>query len=380
MQNASGKSFQGSIAASDGIPCRSSMKIIHRSIIKDLSLTFLLALAFLNSILMMEKLIRLSRMLSGIGATVPDFLRIIVYIQPQLFTLTIPMAMLLATLLVYGRLNADNELVILRASGMDFIAISRPVFILGTGCFVLALSVSFYFGPKSSISLREAITRIIAVRTPLAIEEGSFNTSFKGIVITVKGKKSANSLEDIFIYDSRQKDAPRLLTAKEGKFFSREGADVGLYLTDGHIHITKDRKVTEIFFDKYNMTLSLEAGSPTPKKSELSPPELLEKAKEAETQKKKTVYYLEFFRRLSLPLVCLILALLGPPLAMIAGKAGGVGGLALGLLTFTLYYVILIYGENLVLADRLHLVPGALAASGILSVAAGIMFVRRNRQ
>jgi lipopolysaccharide export system permease protein len=88
------------------------MKIIHRSIFKELVLTFLLSLSSLNFIIMMEKLIKLSRILSGVGTSLIDMVRIILFLQPQLFLLTIPMALLLSTLLVYGRLNMDNELII----------------------------------------------------------------------------------------------------------------------------------------------------------------------------------------------------------------------------------------------------------------------------
>ncbi len=48
------------------------MKIIHRSIFKELVLTFLLSLASLNFIIMMEKLIKLSRLLSGVGTSFID--------------------------------------------------------------------------------------------------------------------------------------------------------------------------------------------------------------------------------------------------------------------------------------------------------------------
>ncbi|MBM4141620.1 MAG: LptF/LptG family permease, partial [Nitrospira sp.] len=105
------------------------MKIIHKSIVKELAVTFLISFAFLNFILMMEKLLKLSRFLSGIGVSIIDMAQLIIYLQTQLFLLTIPMAFLLSTLVVYGRLNLDSELIILRVSGMDFKEISKPVMV-----------------------------------------------------------------------------------------------------------------------------------------------------------------------------------------------------------------------------------------------------------
>lgn len=352
-------------------------KIIYRSILKELLLTFLLTLAFLNSILMMEKLIRLSRLLSGVGATVYDMSKIIFYLQPQLFLLTIPMSMLLATLLVYGRMNLDNEIIVLRASGMDFVKISLPVMVLGFIAFLASLTVSFYVGPASSVKLREEITRIITVRSTLAIEEGTFNTSFKDIVILVKGKKTPDTLEDIFIYDSRRKEEPKVLMAREGKLFMQNGFSIGLYLSNGYINITKDRNITELFFEKYKMVLNLEADSPSQKKAEFTPPQLLLKAEEAAGRERASLF-LEFDRRLSLPFVCLILIFLAPPLSLMAGKAGRLGGLAIGLLVFTAYYMLLIYGENLVMTSKTPHYVGAWMTTVILGMLALLLFRREN--
>ena len=354
------------------------LKIIYKSTLKELLVTFLLTTAFLNSILMMEKLLRLSRLLSGVGATVYDMAKIITFLQPQLLLLTIPMSLLLSTLLVYGRMNLDSEIVILRVIGMDFKKISFPVALLGLICFASSLAVSFYLSPKGSIRLREEITKIISMRSTFAIEEGTFNTSFKDIVILVKGKKSSDTLEDIFIYDSRSKDEPRVLMAKEGKIFMQDQFNIGMLLRNGYINITKGMITTELFFDKYQMILNIDADSQAPKKAESTPGELLRKAEGTELPKEKTALFLEFHRRLSLPFVCLILVILGPSLSLMAGKSGRLGGLAIGLLVFTLYYMVLIYGENLVLAGKLVHYAGAWTATVILGVLSIILFRRKN--
>lgn len=352
------------------------MKTLYKSILKELLLSFLLTLAFLNSILMMEKLLRLSRLLSGVGASLFDMARIIVLLQPQLMLLTIPMSLLLATLLVYGRMNMDSEIIIMRASGMNFREISYPVIVLGMLCFLASISASFYLGPKSSIKLRETITEIITLRSTVSVEEGAFNTSFKDIVIMVKEKKSRDTLGEIFIYDNRNAKEPRILMAKEGKFFIQDGLNIGLYLQNGYINITKSNTTTEMFYDKYNMTLTLEAESPAPKKMEYTPMQLLRDAKKADSYKKGAALYLEFHRRLSLPAVCLILIFMGTPLSLIAGKSGRLGGLATGLLVFTVYYMLLIYGENLVMTDTVPHFLGAWTPCILLGIIAFILFKR----
>jgi lipopolysaccharide export system permease protein len=354
------------------------LKIIHRSVFKELFYTFLLTISFLNSVLMMEKLLRLSKLLAGVGATALDMVHIILFLQPQLLILTIPMSLLLATLLVYGRMHIDSEIIIMRASGMDFFGISRPVLALGLLCFAAGIAMSFSLGPASGIRLRQQVTRIISSRAPLAIEEGAFNTSFKDIVILVKGKKSEDTLEDLFIYDNRDKDEAKVLMAKEGKLFMQGGFDIGLDLRNGYVNITKGTTTTELFFDRYRMLLSLDSESPAPNKIEFTPSQLLDKARAAGTKKARIALLLEFHRRLSLPAVCLILIFLGPSLSVFSGKSGKLGGLAIGLVVFATYYVLLLYGESLAVVGRIPYYIGAWAPAFILLVFASLLFAKEN--
>jgi lipopolysaccharide export system permease protein len=354
------------------------MKIIYRSILKELTFTFILTLTFLNLILMMEKLLRLSRVLSGVGVSVVDMAKLIFYLQPQLLLLTIPMALLLSTLLVYGRLNFDNEILILKASGLDFKGVSKPVFIFGMLCFLLNITVSSYIGPKSSIWLRNELTNIIKVRLPLAIEEGTFNTAFKDIVIMIREKPSQDTFKGFFMYDGRNKSEPRVLLAKAGKFYISEGLNTKLSLMEGYIHIAKGDNTTELFFERYSMTLRLKSDLPSRKNTELTPFELIKEIRKGSHY--NSSLQLELHRRLSLPLLCIILIFLGPPLSLIAGKSGRLGGLALGLGVFTIYYILLVYGENLVRAGKIPHYIGAWMPSVILGLLGLYLFGRaRNK-
>lgn len=350
------------------------MKIIYKSIFKELVFSFVISLAFLNFILMMEKLLRLSRLLSGVGASVADMAAIILYIQPQLLLLTIPMALLLSTLFTYGRHCVDNELVILRISGMNFCGISRPVFILGFSCFWLCMAVSFYIGPESSIRLRDKITHIITERTPLSIDTGTFNTSFKDIIILSREKLSDNTVRGIFIYDGRDKNEPRVVTAREGKISMSEGFHTNLLLKNGFIHIAKGNDTTEIFFKRYNLILTIETDLPSRKNAEYTPLELLKKIRKGVPD--TLSLQLEFDRRIVLPFVCIVLIALGPPLSLMAGKSGKFGGLAIGLGVFSTYYMLLIYGENLSRAGKISHYIGAWTPALILGVLALWLYTR----
>lgn len=321
------------------------MKIIHKTVLRELTYMFFLSLVAINFTLLMESVLRLSRVLTGVGASIFDMAKIILYIQPQIMLLTMPVSLLLSTLVTYGRLNADNELTALKSAGMTFMDICRPVFILGTGCFLAGLLVSFYMGPFSAGRLRESISNIIMERAPKAVEAGIFNTFFKDIVILVREKQEPDIMKGIFIYDNRNRKEPKVMVAKEGRVYANN-YNLSLYLRDGHIHIAKPGGSIEVFFSGYNIVLNLALSSQTRRENEMTPGELLREAKTKET-KEKTSLFLEFHRRLSLPLLSIFLIFLGPPLALLSGRSGKLNGLTIGLGVFAAFYMMLIYSENM---------------------------------
>lgn len=351
----------------------SLLKTVHKRILIELFQSFALSLVALNSILMMEKVLRLSRFLSGVGASVPDMIRIILYLQPQVMMLTIPMSFLLATLLTYGRLNTDNELIILKTAGMSFKGISVPVFIIGVICFLTGIAVSFSLGPLGAAKVRETLSRIVTQKAPLAIEAGIFNTSFRDITILVRDKPSPEQMQGIFIYDNRNSKEPKVMTAREGRVYFDREYSLSLYLKDGLIHIARPGGSTEIFFSRYNLSLGLAAEGPARKSSELTPRGLLREA-EGKEQRQRMSLLLEFHRRLSLPSLCLLLMLLGPPLSLLAGKSGRLGGLTIGMGVFTLFYIMLVYGENTARAGTIPHYVGAWAPAAIVGIASLLAF------
>lgn len=353
------------------------MLLIHRKIFKELLITFFFSILFINFALMVEKLIRITRILAGVGSSIFDILMIMLYIQPEILIVTIPMSLLLSVLLTYGRMSSDNELIILRNSGMSLVKISQPIIYLGIICFLLSITMSFYLGPKGSTLLRLKVSEILTKRAALTIEEGIFNTAFKDIIILVKEKPSEHRLKGLLIFDERKKDEQRIVLAKEGAI-AMHGEGITFSLLKGQIYITKKNSLTEISFEKYQFVLLPTVTGYDKKKSELTPLELLSASKTDPLQNIR--YILEFHRRLSMPALCLILILLSPPLALLSGKSGRLGGLTIGLGVFVIYYTILLYGENLAKTGQLPFFVGSWMSFFLLAISSTILFYISNKK
>lgn len=350
------------------------MNTIQRAILGELLPGFLLSLITLNFILMMEKLMRLSRLLSTVGASLADMARIILYIQPELLIFTSPMSLFIAVLLTYGRLGMDNELTVLGSSGMSFGSLSRPAFVLGAAAAAAGLFISFFLAPRGAFTLRETVTGIIAERAPYAIKEGAFTTAFGGIVIHVREKPSKDTLKGIFIHDGRDEKRPRTLYAESGTVTGGQGYDISLSLSEGRMHIPEGGHSTLLEFGSYELSLPLVLQTPKKRLGELSPMKLVELHRKGGWGGTEAV--LELHRRLTLPLVNVAFMFLGPPLALIAGKRGRYGGLMLGFIVIGAYYAMLIYGENLVRNATVPHYAGSWAPIVVLGVVSALAYVK----
>ncbi|MDA8170038.1 MAG: LptF/LptG family permease [Nitrospiraceae bacterium] len=334
------------------------MKTIHKSTFRELVLAMLVSLPVLNFIMMTEKMMRLSRLLSSVGASPGELFTIILYIQPELLLLTLPMAFLLSVLYTYGRMNADSELIILRASGMSFREAAKPAFILGIVCVMLGLLVSFRLEPEGKRDLRLAITNTLRLRAPSAIEPGTFNTFVKDTVIYAMHGEGRR-LSGVFIYDERKPDRPVVIYAKTGGIEpTPDGTSFIFNLKDGLIHFTKGSRLIEIFFRNYNLLLPLSLDEPGKRLGELTPGELLKEAGQMKGLD-KTRRYLELDSRLTYPLLSFAMMFLAPVLSLYSGRRARLGGLAMGTFIFAFYYVMLTYSQKLSEAGKLpHIIGG----------------------
>ncbi|MCX7794417.1 MAG: LptF/LptG family permease [Thermodesulfovibrionales bacterium] len=336
------------------------MKLLHRLIYREIFFHLLIGILAINTIIMVEKLIRVSKVLSGIAGP-SDMARIILLIQPQMLVITIPVAFLIAILLVFGRMNMDNELIAAASSGISLREISLPVLKTGVLLLVFTLFVSTTLAPLGNRRLRMEINSLLKKGISKKIEEKTFTDLGEMVIYT--DKRNGKLLEDVFIY---LKNKNGVLTAKRA-FIRTEGTNVLMELYDGLISIVRDSKKTDIYFGKYTLSGIFSIRGLSKKPGELMPHQLLEEAGKAE-KKKSLSYMSEFYRRFTYPFFNILIALTGPGLSLLAGRTGRFGGLAIGLLFFVVYYMLTVYSEGLVEAGKLSPLGGSL-----LPVVAGLV-------
>src|SRR5262245_55267484 len=100
--------------------------ILHRMIFRELVKVFLLSLVGITGILLLAGIVAEA---SQQGLTPGQIMAIIPLLIPSTLPYTIPATTLFATCVVYGRLAADNEILAIRASGINLLKVVWPAFL-----------------------------------------------------------------------------------------------------------------------------------------------------------------------------------------------------------------------------------------------------------
>jgi len=178
------------------------MKRLHLYIIKSFIGPFFVTLVISLFVLLMQFLWVYLDELVGKGLEFSIILEFIVYTMAMLMTNALPLAMLLASIMTFGDLGENNELLAMKAAGISLYRIMKPVIILS-----IFLSIgSFYFYnqviPVSYKKLIALMSSIRQLRPEIIVKEGVFSNEIDNYSIKV-GRKSANGdmLYDIMFYD-----------------------------------------------------------------------------------------------------------------------------------------------------------------------------------
>jgi lipopolysaccharide export system permease protein len=147
----------------------------------------------------------------------------------------LPMGFITATLLVFGRFSADQELTAMRASGISLLALTTPILLLSLLCCALSAWFNMDIGPRSRmafVSLRYDLVHHLA---DARIPEGQF-MSFPPYQLYV-GKNREGELHDVYVYHMQNEtNWDMLIHADHGQFWSnRQPNQLSVKLYNGRI-------------------------------------------------------------------------------------------------------------------------------------------------
>ncbi len=231
------------------------MKILQSYILKEHLAPFLFGLAIITFVLVMEFIIEILNLIITRGLSVVTVLEVFALNLAWMLALSIPMAVLVATLMAFGRLSADNEVLALKANGVSLYKIVLPVILASI---LLTVGMIFFNNlvlPEANHKARLLMTDIQQKRPTLNIKEGVFLTDIPGYYILIKKVDPKSSdISGITIYEQKDRYFPRTILAERGKIeFSSDRNTLILTLYKGEVHEMDEAQLGQyrrLTFDK----------------------------------------------------------------------------------------------------------------------------------
>ncbi len=211
------------------------MRTLSRYLVRESVGPFFFGLAIITLVLIMDFLVDIMNLIIDRGINAPLVIELFALNLAWMLALSVPMAVLVAVLMVFGRMAADNEITACKSCGIPFYRLILPV--LG-GAFLLTLVMVWFNDrvlPESNHKARMLLTDITRKKPTWSLEENIFLDHFEGYSIRVKTiARKTSEISDIIIIQT--KNTERIITAKGGKmYFSSDGSTLMMELEDGEI-------------------------------------------------------------------------------------------------------------------------------------------------
>ena len=361
-------------------------RIVDRYVLKELAPPFAVGVAVFTFFLLIDRVYSLTDLVITKGVPFHLVLFLLVFILPAFLTQALPIALLVAVLLVCGRLAADLEITAFKASGVSPLRLFRPVAAAAVAVSLAAASLTLVVTPWAQGMFQQQLFRILQTRAATGIVERTFTASFGQFTIYVQDvSPSQVALKGLLVSDERDPGLLRVIVAREGRLLTdEENKRVTLRFLDGEITETDPatrRRFRHTVFTLYDMNLPLESPLSSPSKAEkperdLPSTELLGQARALAAQGQKVMpYYVEFHKRISLPFAAIVFVMVGFPLGVRSHRAGRGVAIATSLGIVLSYYFLLTSVENMAHSGR---VPAGLGmwAPNILFGAVGMVMLR----
>ena len=339
-------------------------RILDRYIIKELGPPFAIGVGVFTFFLVIDRIYQLTDLVITKSVPFALVMPLLVYMLPAFLALTLPMAILVAVLLVCGRLASDLEVAALKAAGVSPLRLFRPFLAAGVAVTLLIAWLTLMVGPWSSGAFQRQLFRILQTRASTGIKERTFSATFNQFVIYVDEVSASQvRLKGLLVSDERNADQSRIIVAREGRLLSDEAnRRITLRFLDGSISegdVGDRRRFRQTYFSLYDMTLPLDsplsaAGKEDKPEKQLPLRQLVSEAERLSREGQiATPYYVEMHKRFALPVAALMFTLVGFPLGIRTHRGGRAVALALSFGIVVSYYIFYTSMEGFALRGRL---------------------------
>jgi lipopolysaccharide export system permease protein len=213
------------------------MKRIDKYIFLEMVPPFLVSILVFSTVLILGKMTLLTKLIVTRGVSIMDIMWLIAAILPSFLVFIIPMATLMAVLLAFHRLSADNEITAMKNAGVSLYRMIRPVAILALMSYAVTMFLCVHALPWGIGTTKQTIQKIVKAHADVVLKEGIFNdVAGKAVVYMGKYTPEAKYMEEVVISDERDPRVRNTIVAEKGYIVSSpDGKSISFRLMDGVI-------------------------------------------------------------------------------------------------------------------------------------------------
>ncbi|MDE2656749.1 MAG: LptF/LptG family permease [Verrucomicrobiota bacterium] len=329
------------------------MRTLHLYLTRETLATLLMTVLVFTFVLLLGNLFKEIAALIASGQVAPGFLlKAIGLLIPYVLVFSLPMGMLTATLLVFGRFSADHELTAARAGGISLLSLSAPVLAIGVLMSALSGWMNLQVAPQCRVAYKTMLFEYGLENTAALLTEKGF-TDFPDHRVYV-GSISGDTLRDVVVYQHDEAGNLKLRMHAEEASLGVDAKTEQVMLTlrsvDGFEF--SDGKERTFVYAKYGpMALGkkTEASKQRPPKlKELGFGQLRARIAELKQQgKDPTPAQIQLHQKVALSFACIGFTLIGIPLAIRTHRRETNIGIAMALVLVTAYYGLIVLGQAL---------------------------------
>lgn len=359
---------------------------IDRYIFREIAIPTLLALSIFSFVLVAGRTLKLADMVISKGVPLQEVAGLLLSLFPAFFSITIPLSVLLGTLLAFARLSSDAEIIAMKAAGVSLARMLKPTLLMA----LLATAVTAWcvldLSPRANHAFRERLFRLASKQAHITLAPRVFLTDIPELTIYAdRIDERTGEMMGVMIADLRNPKHPATIFADRGKLVSSDAdQSISLVLSQGSIHArdTGKESYQVVGFASYRVSLQLagqsHGGRRNLKMKEIPLSELVARVHRPTEEGRRALA--EIHSRFSLIPTPLLLALLALPLGIQSNRSGRGGGFATCLVVFLAYYMLVSLANTLVLDSGWPVAATLWAPPAILLVSGLALFRRASRE
>jgi LPS export ABC transporter permease LptG/LPS export ABC transporter permease LptF len=365
------------------------MRILTRYILREVFSHALLGGLLFTFVLFTPNIGGLLDLIVRNSSSATDVFKIFLYMMPNMFTLTIPMSVLVGVLLGLSRLAADSEITAMRASGIGVWTFVRVVAVIGVLGWGVDMVNSLYLAPHASAAMIALKDDLKNSQASFEVQPRVFYEDFKNMVLyvdDVRASTGAAQWHKVFLADLTDPATPRVTTAAQAVVVNSGTDAVTMRLRNGTQHQLEPSNPNQYDVSTFAQTdlplvssgsgdEDVHVGRNTSPVLALSNAELRERVKGPNGR----WYRIEMDKRYSYPAACLVLMLVGVPLGMSSKRGGKSAGFVLTIALVFIYYFFSSTGVALARQSKVPVEVGVWGANVLFGVAGLVLLQRLSR-